>query len=57
MTQYPNSIMKIAALETLMQDYQRTNNQQKTLDTAVKLVTVDPNNVRAMVVAGLLSIG
>ncbi|MGB8582465.1 MAG: hypothetical protein WCD47_16710 [Candidatus Sulfotelmatobacter sp.] len=48
MTQYPNSVIKVAALETLMQDYQRTNNQQKTIDTAMKLVTVDPNNVRAM---------
>src|ERR1700678_4508637 len=48
MTQYPNSVMKVSALETLMQDYQRTNNQQKTIDTATKLVTVDPNNVRAM---------
>jgi len=48
LTQYPNSIMKTAALETLMADYQKTNNQQKTIDTATKLVTVDPNNVRAM---------
>ncbi len=48
MAQYPNSVMKVAALETLMQDYQRTNNQQKTIDTATKLVSVDPNNVRAM---------
>ena len=29
MTQYPNSVMKVAALETLMQDYQRTNNPAK----------------------------
>jgi tetratricopeptide (TPR) repeat protein len=48
LTQYPNSIMKSAALETLMADYQKTNNQQKTIDTATKLVTADPNNVRAM---------
>ncbi len=48
MTQYPNSVMKIAALQTLMQDYQQTNNQQKTIDTATKLVAADPNNVRAM---------
>jgi hypothetical protein len=48
MTQYPNSIMKTAALQTLMQDYQQTNNQQKTIDTATKLVAADPNNVRAM---------
>lgn len=48
MTQYPNSVMKTAALQTLMQDYQQTNNQQKTIDTATKLVALDPNNVRAL---------
>ena len=48
MTQYPNSVMKVAALQTLMQDYQQTNNQQKTIDTAAKLVAADPCNVRAM---------
>jgi hypothetical protein len=48
LTQYPNSVMKVAALQTLMQDYQQTNNQQKTIDTAVKLVAADPCNVRAM---------
>src|ERR1700735_57797 len=48
MAQYPNSVMKVAALQTLMQDYQQTNNQQKTIDTATKLVAADPNNVRAM---------
>ena len=48
MTQYPNSVMKVSALQTLMQDYQQANNQQKTIDTAVKLVAADPCNVRAM---------
>src|ERR1700691_1978733 len=48
LTQYPNSVMKIPALQTLMQDYQQTNNQQKTVETATKLVAADPNNVRAM---------
>ena len=48
MTQYPNSVMKVAALQTLMQDYQQTNNQQKTIDTAMKLVTADTCNVRAL---------
>src|SRR5271155_1736739 len=48
LTQYPNSIMKVAALQTLMQDYQQTGNQQKTMDTATKLVAADPNNERAM---------
>ena len=48
MTQYPNSVMKVTALQILMQDYQQANNQPKTIDTATKLVTADPNNVRAM---------
>jgi hypothetical protein len=48
MTQYPNSVMKTSALQTLMQDYQQANNQQKTIDTATKLVAADPTNVRAM---------
>jgi len=48
LTQYPNSIIKVAALQTLMQDYQQTGNQQKTIDTATKLVAADPTNERAM---------
>jgi len=48
LTQYPSSIMKVAALQTLMQDYQQTGNQQKTMDTATKLVAADPTNERAM---------
>jgi len=48
LTQYPNSIMKVAALQTLMGDYQQTGNQQKTMDTAAKLVAADPSNEQAM---------
>jgi hypothetical protein len=48
LTQYPNSVMKIAALQTLMQDYQQTNNQAKTIETAQKLVAADSCNVRAL---------
>ena len=48
LTQYPSSVMKIAALQTLMQDYQQTNNQAKTIETAQKLVAADPCNVRAL---------
>jgi tetratricopeptide (TPR) repeat protein len=48
LTQYPNSIMKVAALQTLMQDYQQTNNQPKTIDAATKLVAADPTNERAV---------
>jgi len=48
LTQYPNSIMKTAALQTLMQDYQQAGNTAKTIETATKLVAADPNNERAM---------
>jgi hypothetical protein len=48
LTQYPNSVMKVAALQTLMQDYQQTNNQPKTIDAATKLVAADPTNERAI---------
>jgi hypothetical protein len=48
LTQYPTSVMKVAALQTLMQDYQQTNNQAKTVETAVKLVAADSCNVRAL---------
>ncbi|MBZ5678999.1 MAG: hypothetical protein LAO24_02715 [Acidobacteriia bacterium] len=47
-TQYPNSVMKNQALEILMGAYQQTGNAQKTTDTAVKLVTADTCNVRAL---------
>src|SRR6266849_1985226 len=47
-TQYPNSVMKNQALEILMGAYQQAGNQQKTTDTAVKLVSADPCNVRAL---------
>src|SRR6266852_5972672 len=48
LTQYPNSVMKTQALEILMGTYQQAGNQQKTIDTATKLVAADPSNVRAM---------
>jgi hypothetical protein len=48
LTQYPNSIMKVAALQQLMGDYQQTNNQAKTIDAATKLVAADPTNERAL---------
>jgi len=47
-TQYPNSVMKNQALEILMGTYQQSNNMQKTMDTAAKLVAVDSCNVRAL---------
>src|ERR1700720_2757719 len=48
LTQYPNSVMKEDALELLMGAYQQTANQTKTLETAQKVLTANPCNIRAL---------
>ncbi len=48
LTQYPNSVMKEDALELLMGAYQQTNNPAKTMDTAQKVLLVNPCNIRAL---------
>jgi tetratricopeptide (TPR) repeat protein len=48
LTQYPNSVMKEDALELLMGAYQQTANQAKTLETAQKVLLVNPCNIRAL---------
>jgi hypothetical protein len=45
---YPNSVMKTDAMELLMGSYQQAGNQQKTIDTANRILQGDPNNVRAL---------
>src|SRR5215471_11518298 len=49
LTQYPNSVMKEDALELLMGSYQQSNNMAKVIDTANRLLAVDPDNARALV--------
>jgi hypothetical protein len=49
-TQYPNSSYKEDALELLMGAYQKTGNQAKTLETAQKVLQVNPCNLRALAV-------
>jgi len=49
LNQYPNSVMKEDALELLMGTYQQAGNQAKVIDTANRLLTTNPNNVRALV--------
>jgi hypothetical protein len=49
LTQYPNSVMKSDALETLMAAYQQTGNAAKMADAANRLLAVDPDNVKALV--------
>jgi tetratricopeptide (TPR) repeat protein len=49
LVQYPNSVMKVDALDTLMSSYQQAGNQAKVIDTANRLLVADPSNVKALV--------
>jgi tetratricopeptide (TPR) repeat protein len=49
LVQYPNSVMKEDAMELLMGSYQQAGNQAKVIDAANRLLAVNPNNVRALV--------
>ncbi|HSK44482.1 MAG TPA: hypothetical protein VLA83_11410 [Candidatus Binatia bacterium] len=48
--QYPNSIVKIDALEQAMGAYQQASNQQKVEQVARQILTIEPNNVRALAI-------
>ena len=50
-TQYPNSTYKEDALELLMGAYEKSKNQQKELDTAQRVLQVNPCNLRALAVS------
>jgi tetratricopeptide (TPR) repeat protein len=49
-TQYPNSVVKDDALEQLMGAYQQSGNLPKAQDAATRVLQVNPNNVRALLV-------
>jgi tetratricopeptide (TPR) repeat protein len=55
--QYPNSIVKIDALEQAMGAYQQANNQQKVEQIARQILTIEPNNVRALAIVVFLERG
>jgi tetratricopeptide (TPR) repeat protein len=55
--QYPNSIVKIDALEQAMNAYQQANNQQKVEQVARQILTIDPNHVRALAIVVYLERG
>src|SRR6476660_7502324 len=46
--QFPNSVMKVDALEQLMAAYEQTNNSAKMSEAANRLLQADPNNLRAL---------
>ena len=45
---YPSSVMKEDALELLMVAYGQAGDQQKSLDTATRLLQANPNNLHAL---------
>jgi tetratricopeptide (TPR) repeat protein len=50
LVQYPNSVVKLDALEALMGAYQTTGNSAKVVETANRVLAASPDNVRALVV-------
>ncbi len=52
--QYPNSVMKEDALETLMRTYQQLNNVAKTMETANRVLQANPNNVTSLALLSYL---
>ncbi|HEX6466122.1 MAG TPA: hypothetical protein VFZ99_02390 [Terriglobales bacterium] len=46
--QYPNTVVKEEALEQLMAAYQAAGDQAKMTDAANRVLTVNPNNLRAL---------
>jgi tetratricopeptide (TPR) repeat protein len=55
--QYPNSIVKIDALEQAMGAYQQAGNQQKVQQIAREILAIEPNNVRALAIVVFLERG
>ncbi len=51
---YPSSVMKEGALELLMAAYQQAGEAQKMVDTAQRVLLVNPNNVRALALLAYL---
>ncbi|MGC9292661.1 MAG: tetratricopeptide repeat protein [Acidobacteriaceae bacterium] len=52
--QYPQSVVKTDILQRLMGVYQQSNNMDKMLDAAKRLVQADPNNLRGLAAAAYL---
>src|ERR1700719_65722 len=55
LTQYPNSVMKTTGLELLMATYQQAGNQAKVVETAKRVLTADPCNLRALALLTFLA--
>ncbi|HEY1984891.1 MAG TPA: hypothetical protein VGG85_05755 [Terracidiphilus sp.] len=51
---YPQSVVKNAVLDSLIDSYQAANDPDKQLDAASRLLQVDPNNMKALLFSVLL---
>lgn len=52
--QYPNSVVKVEALEVLLAAYQQLGNTAKVEETADRILQVDPSNLRALALMAYL---
>jgi hypothetical protein len=52
--QFPNSVVKVEALEQAMAAYQQSNNSAKVEETANRILGLDPDNVRALAISAYL---
>ena len=51
LTQYPQSVVKKAVLDQLIDTYQQMNQPDKTLSAASRLLQLDPNNMKAIFIS------
>jgi len=57
LTKYPQSVVKKAVLDNLLDIYQQLQDPQKVLDTANSLLQVDPNNMKAILYSVMIKKG
>jgi tetratricopeptide (TPR) repeat protein len=55
--QYPDSVMKIDALQQVMQAYQAAGEPQKLQETANRILQIDPNDLRALAIVTFIERG
>ncbi len=55
LARYPNSVVKIAALQQLMEAYQLGGDLQKAEETAKRIIAIDDSNVNALLVVAVFS--
>src|ERR1700758_2962640 len=54
---YPQSVVKKAVLDALLDAYQATNDPQDVITTSDKLLQVDPNNMKAILYSVMVKKG